>query len=262
MKEELKSAFFSWRFVLAFGLMLTCFLGYSLPTWIFSADWGDEFREGALQLSIGGIFFGGSMLLLPFCSSVPHAISQVDEIRTSFLDWKVFRSSINTYAIQKIIATIASAAAATGLAFALHALVWNFIAYPYDLVAHPYQKVPFSANCIYSQWTDVFYAFPIYAWMTGGIALCAAVWSATALAVSVWVPDKLLTIVIPACINYLWSCRIFYHLFGIDTPFPGALYNDALTVERVWQSLIMYGLLLLISIAVYLLGLRRRVQRA
>ena len=48
MKEELKSAFFSKRFLLAFGLMLSCFLGYSLPTWIFSADWGDEFREGAL----------------------------------------------------------------------------------------------------------------------------------------------------------------------------------------------------------------------
>ena len=47
MKEELKSAFFSKRFLLAFGLMLSCFLGYSLPTWIFSADWGDEFREGA-----------------------------------------------------------------------------------------------------------------------------------------------------------------------------------------------------------------------
>ena len=57
MKEELKSAFFSKRFLLAFGLMLSCFLGYSLPTWIFSADWGDEFREGALQLSVGGIFF-------------------------------------------------------------------------------------------------------------------------------------------------------------------------------------------------------------
>lgn len=49
MKEELKSAFFSRYFLMAFGLMLTCFLGYSLPSWIFSADWGDEFREGALQ---------------------------------------------------------------------------------------------------------------------------------------------------------------------------------------------------------------------
>lgn len=99
MKEELKSAFFSWRFVLAFGFMLTCFLGYSVPTWVFSADWGDEFREGALQLSIGGIFFGGAMLLLPFCASVSHAISQVDEIRTSFLNWKIIRSSIRKYEI-------------------------------------------------------------------------------------------------------------------------------------------------------------------
>lgn len=100
MKEELKSAFFSKRFLLAFGLMLSCFLGYSLPTWIFSADWGDEFREGALQLSVGGIFFGGSMLLLPFCAGVTYAISQVDEVRTSFLEWKAIRCSTQTYARQ------------------------------------------------------------------------------------------------------------------------------------------------------------------
>ena len=241
MKEELKSAFFSKRFLLAFGLMLSCFLGYSLPTWIFSADWGDEFREGALQLSVGGIFFGGSMLLLPFCAGVTYAISQVDEVRTSFLEWKAIRCSTQTYARNKIIATMLSAAAATGLAFALHALVWNFIAYPYDLVAHPYQEIPFSAKCIYSQWTDIFYAFPIYAWMTFGIAL---------------------TIIVPVCIYYLWSCRIFYHLFGINTPHPGALYNDALTVERVWQSLLMYAILLVISIFVYVKGLKRRIQDA
>ncbi len=202
------------------------------------------------------------MLLLPFCASVPYATSQVDEIRTSFLDWKVIRGSVGKYARQKVIATMLSAAVATGLAFALHALVWNTIAYPYDLVAHPYQEVPFSSKCIYSQWTDIFYAFPIYAWMTGGIAFCAAVWSVTALAVSVWVPDKLLTIIIPVCLYHLWSCRIFYHLFGINTPHPGALYNDALTIERVWQSIVMYGLLLMISLVLYLLGLRRRVQDA
>lgn len=260
MKEEIKAAFFSKRFLLAFGLMMTCFLGYSLPSWIFSADWGDEFREGALQLSVGGIFFGSSMLLLPFCASVPYAISQVDEIRTSFLEWKVLRGSIRRYSFNKIVATMLSAAVATSMAFALHALVWNFIAYPYDLVTHPYQEIPFSANCIYSNWTNIFYGFPIYLSMTLGIAFCAAIWSVTALAVSVWVPDKLLTIIIPVCIYHLWSCRIFYHLFGINTPHPGALYNDALTVQRVWQSFVMYGILFIISLLVYVLGLKRRTQ--
>ncbi len=262
MKEELKSAFVSWRFALAFAVMLTCFLGYSLPSWIFSADWGDEFREGALQLSVGGIFFGGAMLLLPFCASVPHATSQVDEIRTSYLNWKVIRSSVGHYAACKVTATMLSAAAATGMAFAVHALVWNNIAYPYDLAAHPYQEVPFGPSCIYAQWTDVCYALPIYVWMAGGIALCAAVWSVTALAVSVWVPDKLLTITIPVCLCELWSCRIFYHLFGLNVPHPAALYNDALTANEARRSLCMYGLLLIASLIVYLLGLRRRVQHA
>lgn len=262
MKDEVRSALFSQGFFLAFIIMLTCFLGYSLPTWIFSADWGDEFREGALQLSVGGIFFGGSMLLLPFCAGVTHSISQVDEIRSSFLEWKVLRSSLLTYARNKVVASMLSAALATGLAFALHALAWNFIAFPYDLVAHPYQEIPFAQSCIYSLWDDIFYAFPIYLWMTGGIAFCAAAWAVTSLAVSVWIPDKLLTIIIPVCIYYLWSCRIFYHLFGINTPHPAALYNDALTIERLVQSLVMYALLYIISIGVYMTGLKRRIQNA
>lgn len=125
MKEELKSAFFSKRFLLAFGLMLSCFLGYSLPTWIFSADWGDEFREGALQLSVGGIFFGGSMLLLPFCAGVTYAISQVDEVRTSFLEWKAIRCSTQTYARNKIIATMLSALPQRD--WHLHYMLWSGI---------------------------------------------------------------------------------------------------------------------------------------
>lgn len=242
--------------------MLTCFLGYSLPSWIFSADWGDEFREGALQLSVGGIFFGSGMLLLPFCAGVPHAVGQVDEIRTSFLAWKMLRGSVKRYAANKIAASMLSAAAAASLAFALHALVWNFVANPYDLAAHPYQEIPFSPACVYAGWTGIFYAFPIYLSMTLGIAFCAAIWSVAALAVSVWIPDKLLAMIVPVCVYHLWSCRVFYHLFGIDVPHPGALYNDALTVERIGQSLVAYAILFVISALAYVTGLKRRAQDA
>lgn len=262
MKEELKSAIVSWRFVLAFFVMLTCFLGYSLPSWIFSADWGDEFREGALQLSVGGIFFGSSMLLLPFCSSVPHAITQVDEIQTGFLYWRMIRGDLKSYAMRKILTSMLSAGLATSLAFALHAMAWNIVAHPYDLIAHPYQEIPFKASCIYSQWANILYAFPIYLSMSLGIAFCASIWSVVALAIAVWMPDKLLTIIIPVCFYQLWSCRILYHLFGIDAPHPGALYNDALTVERLWKSIVIYSVVLLVAILFYISGLRRRSKNA
>lgn len=262
MKEELKSALINKRILLSFVIMLSCFLGYSVPSWVFSADWGDEFREGALQLSVGGIFFGSSMLLLPFCASIPFSISQVDEIKTSFLNWKVLRGSVQKYARNKIICSMVSAALATSLAFSLHALFWNFIAYPYDLVEHPYQEIPFSKNCIYADWTHIFYAFPIYLSMTLGIAFCASIWAVAALAVAVWVPDRLLTIIIPVCLYYLWSCKLLYHLFGINAPHPGALYNDALTVERLWQSILMYAILLFLSILIYYAGLKRRCKNA
>ena len=262
MKEELKSAFLNARFLLAFLLILSCFLGYSLPTWFALLDGGEEFREGALQLSVGGIFYGGAMLLLPFYAGTPHVPSQVDEIRTSFLSWKVFRSSVGRYARNKIIATMASSAAAAGLAFALHALAWNFIAFPYDVVAHPYQEIPFGSRCIFSAWADICYALPIYIWITVGIAFCASIWAVTGLAIAVWLPDKLLSIVIPVCIYNLWQHRIFYYVFGVRLPQPGALYNDALTVDWVWQSLVLYTLLFGVSVTAYVRGLRRRAQNA
>lgn len=108
---------------------MTCFLGYSLPSWIFSADWGDEFREGALQLSVGGIFFGSSMLLLPFCASVPYAISQVDQqyslIRSSRCRWMAAQLLYCLMMVVAMIALIALFIALMALPLVTHGNGWS-----------------------------------------------------------------------------------------------------------------------------------------
>jgi hypothetical protein len=38
------------------------------------------------------IFFGGAILLFPFLAALPHALGQVEEIRTGFLFTKAMRS--------------------------------------------------------------------------------------------------------------------------------------------------------------------------
>ena len=261
MLEELKCSVFNKYFWAAFLVMLSCFFGYSIPNWVFSAEWG-MYREGALQLSIGGIFFGGSMLLLPFCASIPYAVSQVDEIRTGNLRYRAFYSSVRKYSVKKTVISMLSASLACGLAFFIHALFWNFASYPYDLEMYPYQEVPFAADCIYYEWARAKYAWPIYIWITFGIGYCAAIWSVTALAISVWITDKVLAIVVPVCIYYIWSCRITNHLFGIDLPHPATLYNDALTSTEVIQSIKAYSVLLLVSFIVYYIGLKKRCRNA
>lgn len=89
-------------------------------------------------------------------------------------------------------------------------------------------------------------------------SLSAGVWSITALAAAVWIPDKLLAVTIPACLYQLWSGGLIYHLFGVRLISPSTLFNDWQTPERVRQALIAYGVLLVISLAVYYAGVKRR----
>ena len=64
MKKEMKLIFSDGKIYLALLVMLLCFNGYSIPIWIEIWDWDFAYRESALQLTIGGIFFGGIMLLV------------------------------------------------------------------------------------------------------------------------------------------------------------------------------------------------------
>ena len=102
----------------------------------------------------------------------------------------------------------------------------------------------------------------MYVEMTLGIAFSAAMWAIVALAVAVWIPDRLLTISVPACIYYLWHLQLPYYLFGVRAPHPGTLYNDALTLESAIQCLCAYVIVFTVSLFVYLGGLRRRACHA
>lgn len=258
MKEELKRAFASPFFFLSFGFMFLCFLGYSFPAWIFSSGIEMEYRESAFQLSVGAIFFGSVMMFMPFCAAASHAVKQVDEIRSSMMQWRVLRGSVNQYAMIKMAGSAVSAACSTALAFGLHAVLWNIVALPVDPLVYPGHEIGWSETCLYAKWYLVCHGLPVYVEMTLGIAFSAAIWAIVALAVAVWIPDRLLVISVPSCIYYLWHLQLPYILFGINIPHPGTLYNDALTVEMAAECILTYLVVLLISISMYIAGLRRR----
>lgn len=262
MRQEFRDSVMNVYFLTSFLLMLGCFLGMSVPEWIVSVDWGAEFRQSALQQSISGIFFGGVMLLLPFCSCLPTAIHQVDELRTSIMPWKLIRSSIKKYAVRKIVSTLFSGGLAVSLAFMIHAILWNFIALPCDIIAHPYHEIGFHPETLYANWYSICYGLPMYISMTLGIFICGAIWAIVALAVSIWIPDKILTITIPICIYYLLFTGIFNYLFGWRLPHPATLYNDGLTWNEVVSSSLEYIVIFIAAGAIYILGLKRRAQHA
>ena len=114
MSEEIKSIFKSRNYWMAFAISFLTLLGYSLSSWLNAISVGEsmEYRESALCLSVGGIFFGGFMLLFPFCASVAHATSQVDELRSGMARWRVMRGSVARYVGVKAAASMLAAALA------------------------------------------------------------------------------------------------------------------------------------------------------
>ena len=258
MKRELKRAFLSPYFLCSFGLLFLCFQGYPIPSWFATLWLEPEFRESAFQLSIGPIFFGSVMLIMPFCASVSHAFSQVEEIQSSMMHWRVLRSSVKRYASVKIIASALSAACSTSLAFIVNAVMWNLIAIPVDPIRYPSHEIGWGETCLYRKWYLIAHGLPVYAQIAIGIAFSAAIWAVVTLAVAAWIPDRLLAVSVPASIYYLWHLQLPRILFGVDIPHPGTLYNDALTIESALECIAVYAVVFLISLLVYWAGLRRR----
>lgn len=259
MKHEIKDAIIGKPFLGSCAIILICLLGISVPEWISSIGWGAEYRQSALQQSIGGIFFGGIMLLLPCCSCLPYATSQIDEVNSSVMRLKLLRSSFAEYAIKKIIAVAISGGAAVTVPFILHSLVWNIIALPCDPTIYPYHTIAFYEQSLYCEWYSYLYGLPMYISIALGLFVSGACWASVSLAVAIWIPDKLMAIAIPTCICYLLSADIFNVFLGISLPHPSTLYNDALTADAALKSLIEYGTIFATAVFLYLVGLKRRV---
>lgn len=260
MKEELKLAFGNRRMWLSFGIMLLCFLGMSVPNWLDSADWGELYRPTAFEQSLIGIFFGGVMLVMPFCASFPYATSIVEEMRTNYFQWKVMRTGIRRCARNKALAVALSGAVAVTAAYVLNAVLWHMIAMPYDPLTYPNHKIYFAEAVIWHAWDEIFYGVPILGWIGCGIFLVSGIWAFFGLTAAVWIPDKVLCTVIPVCIYHLWMAGFTWFLFGFRSVTPEALFNDGLTMDRLIQSLIAYGVMLPAAYSLYLLGVERRAR--
>lgn len=262
MRSELRQALFSRWFLLAFLVMLAVFFGMSAPEWFVSWDWGTEYRQSALQQAIMPIFFGGTMLLFPFCACAAYAHSQSEEIRTHFLGWKLLRGSTFVYARNKLVANFVASGLSLAFAFLFHAFIWSLIALPSDPVQFSTHEIPFSQDCIYFPWLNVMHGLPILLWMALGIAFMGGVWGTAGLAVGIWIPDPLLTISLPTFLYFMWNSNATYLLLGFRLPHASDLYNDALTWPMVIHALWVNLILLFVLVCIYSIGLHRRGHHA
>lgn len=146
------------------------------------------------------------------------------------------------------------------LPFLLHALIWWFLAAPSDPNNHVEQVLTFCDGCFYNEWYKVAYGLPMYISHALGIGFTSSVWSVVALAGSIWLPDQLLTIIIPSGIFYLWLRGLPNRLTGLNLPSPVDLFNDGLTLPLMVSSIAAYLCLLVAAIVFYMIGLRRYTQ--
>ena len=90
------------------------------------------------------------------------------------------------------------------------------------------------------------------------MAITGGVWSTLGLAVSIWIPDKWMTVSLPTFVYFVLNSRTMYLLTGVRIPYAADLYNDALTIPIIIQSLAYDALLLLVFTLIYMIGVKWR----
>ena len=261
MKEEIKRFLSQSSFWLALGGMLFCLFIVSIPTWIVvDLPNRPEWRSSALVTAVTPVWFGGYMLILPFCSAIASVPAQVEDLQSGFAGWQVIRSSVKRYVASKATVCAMGGFLVCAIPFWLHAMIWNLIALPVDPMAYPEHALYISG--MFGEWYSVAYGLPMYLWIGCGAGLCGSMTALMGLAAAAWIPDQLIAVTFPVVVIFFWSYDLPYVLFGLRLPRPAGLYNDGVTWAKAAQCLIMNGSIALMSLGLYHAGVKRRLQHA
>ena len=245
-------------FIIAAVLMLIAFASISFPEWYISRDWGAIGQSSALQLALEPIYFGGIMLMFPFAACTVHAPLQVEEIQTGFFWERLIRTSTMRYGLCQIGKNFVSSWLCFFLTFLLHAAFCHILALPSMPEIYDAHEIPYAPDCIYAAWLPIAHGLPIILWTASMLGMSSGVWATLGLAVSVWIPDRLLTISIPTFIYYIFASQTVFRFAGRIIPHPSDIYNDALTADMLVMSLVYYLILFIAFAAIYFIGLQRR----
>ena len=261
MREEMKRFLTHPSFWLAMGGMMFCLLMVSVPSWIFvELPNRPEWRSSALVMAVTPVWFGGYMLILPFCCAIASVPAQVEDLQSGFARWQVIRSSVRRYVCGKAAIGAMGGFLVGAAPFWLHAILWNGLALPVDPIAYPEHELYLGG--LFGEWYDVAYGLPVVLWIGCGLGLCGGMTALMGLAAAAWIPDKLIAVTLPVVVTFFWSYDLSYALFGIRLPRPAGLYNSGVTWERAVQCLLMNGAVALTSFALYLSGVQRRMRHA
>lgn len=245
----------------ALGVLLLSYLGFSLPSYKDALRNAPQWRPSALQLSLEPLFFGGASFMPIICVSVAYAPMQIDELRGGFALPALTRESWARYTTRHFAAAALQGAVVAGDAFALHSLIMNIIAAPYDVARFAAHELPWSENSITYPFLNIAKAAPVYLLMSMGHSLFGAAWAMIALSACVWIKDKIMTAAFVLCCHQFWT--VFpYRLFNLKRVPPSVLLYEDTTAEMLTAALIVYLVLLAGAVLLYVVGLKREMRHA
>lgn len=238
--------------------MTLCFFGQSLPEWVHMMRTEEYYVPSALMFSLQAIFFGGVILMIPFCACAACATSQMKALEKDRSIDGTSSAAFNRFVLRKIAANALSGALAVTTAFAFHTILWNLIAEPVNPSRYPWHAISFYG--LYEHWYCAIYGLPMYLSILFGMAICGATFAVAALATSAWLPDRILVMAVPAGLYYIWGW-VISPLSGWRIPHPADLFNDSLTITAAIQSMLAYAALFVLCGVIYAKGVKRRTTK-
>lgn len=262
LKQELTRAFRQKNLYIALSVFLFCLSVSSAQIWLVRSNDGDALLMSAMDLCFIPVFFGGSILLVPFCASIGCSQTQVEEINSRNIQFRILRSNYLHYSVGKLFSAMITGFVVLGGAFAIHTLIWHFVAGPYDVSARPDIEVSFAEGTVYYDFIQQPWAYGAYLHAIVGFGLTGAVWAVISMLCAVLLADTVLSVSIPVVLYYLWKSNFTRYLFGFSMPDFTGLYNDGVLWNEYWQTLAVHLVLLGLSGIAYVVALKRRIRNA
>lgn len=261
LKQELKRTFSQKNLYISLAAFLFCLSGSSAQIWFVRAP-TDAFLMSAMDLCFTPVFFGGTILLVPFCAAIACSQSQVEEINSGNIQFRILRCGYLRYSGGKLLSAVLAGFAALGGAFAVHTLLWHLVAGPYDIVSRPDVEVSFAEGTVYYDFIQQPWAYGAYLHAIFGFGLTGALWAVISMLCAVLLADTMLSVSIPVVLYYLWKSNFTRYLFGFSLPDFTGLYNDGVLWNEYWQNLAVHLALLAVFAAMYFTALKRRIRNA
>lgn len=217
------------------------------------------YYSSALQFTFQPIYFGGFILVLVIAASLPASCCLIDDHRMKCYIPVTTRVGKKRYIRLRAFSGAFCGGSAVALGFVMHALFCHVLFLPSNPAMYDAHVLPFGGTVyefMYSSWGGL----PMICFATLMIFFTGFVWAMISLAIAVWLPDRIVAIMGPVVIYYLWLWGGLRESVPWLYLSPTALFNDGLTWGVVWESMLLYLALGGVAYMLYRAGLKRGIQ--